>query len=111
MRHFRVIRLVYIKSPATNYPGQWVGRISEMLSEVLSEPKTWSEAYEEFRRNVWAVKRQRIRMPRDMAMEIVLHGYTTRHGRKTNPFSMESMLNDKIVKEREWLVMNGANHD
>lgn len=110
MRHFRVIKLVYIKNPVLQYPGQWAGRMSEMLSEVLSEPKTWCEAYEEYRRHIWVTKRQGIRMPKDMAMEIILHGYTTRHGRRTNPFSMDSMLNDHIVKEREWLVMNGVNN-
>jgi hypothetical protein len=50
-------------------------------------------------------------MPKDVAMEIVLHGYTTRHGRKTDPFSKDSLENDNIVKEREWLVMSGGSSE
>jgi hypothetical protein len=105
VKYFRVIRLVYIKNPVINYPGQWTGQISELLSEVVSEKNTWAEAYEEFRRHIWAVKRGRIKMPIDMAMEIIVHGYVSKHKSK-NPFN----LSDRIIKEREWLVMGGS-HD
>lgn len=111
MRHYRIIRLVYIKEPLERIPGAWTAKQVNLLCEVLSEPKTWSEAYEMYRRFIWASKRARFRMPKDVAMEIVLHGYTTRHGRKTDPFSKDSLENDNIVKEREWLVMSGGSSE
>jgi len=102
MKYYRVCRLVYRKEPVANYPGQWIGVMSELLSEVLSEPKTWSEAYEEYRRQIWITKRNRIRVPKDMVMEIVLHGYCNK--RKTG-LHANACMNDRIVKEREWTVI------
>jgi hypothetical protein len=102
MQHFRVFRVVYWKTPVQRCPGEWVGTPCNLLSEVLSEPGTWTEAYEDFRLAVWAIKRSNTRLPKDMYVEIILHAYCTRHGHRTNPFTIDSMLNDKILKEREW---------
>jgi len=109
MRHYRVIRVVYIKEPVIvhpYHPDQWVGVPCKLLSEVLCTPKTWAEAFSMFQLYILNARRARIKMPSDMAMEFLLHGYTTRHGRPTNPFTQDSFDNDKIIKEREWLVMN-----
>lgn len=109
MRFYRVLRVVYFKTEIERYPGEWVGTPCELLSEVLSEPGTWTEAYEDFRLAVWALKRSRKRLPSNMFVQIIMHGYNTTHGRPTNPFTIDSMLHDKIIKEREWQLLNGVN--
>lgn len=112
MRHFRVIRIVYIKNPVIAYPyhpDQWVGVRCDLLSEVLCEPRNWADAYSMFQLYIWRARKQGIVMPSDMAMEFIVQGYNTRHGRPTNPFSQEALDNDRIIREREWLMMSHKN--
>lgn len=109
MRHYRVIRVVYIKKPVIAHPyhpDQWAGETCNLLSEVLCTPKTWAEAHSMFQLYILNARRARIVMPSDMAMEFVVHGYTTRHGRPTNPFTQDAFDNDRIIKERECVILN-----
>lgn len=103
MQFYRVIRIVYIKSQVIGKKDIWAGRILELLSEVISEPKNWTDGYEDYRKAVWALKKSRIKLPKDMGMEIILQGYCTSKGSKTDPFSEEA-VSDRIVNEREWVL-------
>jgi len=111
VKFYRVIRIVYIKSQVIGKKDIWAGRILELLSEVISEPKNWTDGYEDYRRAVWALKKSRIKLPKDMGMEIILQGYCTTSNKPTNPFSDDSCT-DRIVNEREWvLAVKGSNND
>ena len=134
MRFYRIMILTYIKEPVKRFPGEWVGvlcgdlsgtvsakrsmsyyssaeKLLESLDHDPSNYESWGAAYSRFREIQWLFKRSPMKFPRGMQVEIVLHGYTTRHGCPTSPFTVQSMFDDRIVKCRDWVVMKGASHE
>jgi hypothetical protein len=103
MRFFRVIRIVYIKSQVEGRNDVWAGKILDLLSEVISEPNNWTDGYEDYRKAVWDLKRQKLKLPKEIGMEIILQAYSNNSKKQTNPFSTDS-YDDRIITEREWCV-------
>jgi len=130
MQFFRVMVLTYCRRPVDRFPGESVGvlcsqlsgtvpakrsvkdfgtaeRLLEQLTHDPTNYSSWDVAYDRYRELQWLFKRSNIRVPKDMWMEIVIHGYVTRHGCPSSPFTPQSMADERIVKSRDWIVMKG----
>jgi len=131
MQFFRVMILTYFKNPQVRYPGEFVGVLCSQLSGTVPSKRTvkefgsaerlleqlthdptnyssWDAAYDRYRELQWLFKKSQIVIPKGMMMEIVLQGYTTRHGCPSSPFTPQSMADERIVKSRDWTIMKGA---